>query len=129
MSFRDFIHKPYPEGLGVTFAFIEKNIAGEPKVIAEYDKVMQRGPGNPRIAEQPRNEDGTVGVKDRTLYNIQDTVTAPEAPTASTAAPAQAPQVRTDAAPLAPTGTTIDAGLRRLRKAAEAGRQPGAASP
>lgn len=58
------------------------------------DRELQRGAGNSRIAEQPRNEDGTVGC--RTVYNVHNSASDER-----------------------PSGNTIDAGLRRLRKAAE----------
>lgn len=53
------------------------------------------GAGNPRIEEQPRGADGRVKAKDRIVDNINNSVNE------------------------RPTGTSKDAGMRRLIKAAE----------
>jgi hypothetical protein len=62
------------------------------------DAAMKRGAGNPNISEQPRDENGRVGEKVRIVDNINDT----------------AKEER-------PTGTSVDAGLRKLQKAANEG--------
>lgn len=93
MSFQEFIHAPYPTGLGASYDVIRPLITADKKLLEAWDRETQRAPGNPTGANQhTKTEDGG------SLYNIQDS-----------------------SIPSAPTGTSEQAGIRRLRKAAEAG--------
>jgi hypothetical protein len=65
------------------------------KARAMFDQALRRGPGNPTGANQHTEEQEKVG----TVDNINDSSIAPQRP----------------------TGTAIDAGLRRLTKAADVG--------
>jgi hypothetical protein len=64
-----------------------------------FDRAVQQPAGNPRIAEQPRDEQRRAQARaaDRTFDNVQGS------------------------AEQAPTGTSAQAGLRRLLKEVEAG--------
>ena len=68
-------------------------IEADIKMLALWDAETQRAPGNV-------NRDPETGRLAPSLYNVQD---------------------RDQAPPVAPAGNTEQAGLRRLRKAAEAG--------
>lgn len=121
LKFAQFVCEPYPVGLGTSLPALKKMIAASvehselaanryapeeaarvkqninaavAKVLLLIDGEMERGPGNQRIEEQPRGEDGRVQEKTRTVDNVHDTEERP-------------------------TGNSKEAGLRRLRKAAE----------
>jgi len=100
MELRDFIRKPYPVGLGTTPEIIEKLIAGNERAMLVWDTVTRGehgGAHNPLGLGGPSRKSAPDSVK---LYNIQlDTS-------------------------IAPKGTSAQAGLRRLEKAASAGRSP-----
>lgn len=94
ISFHEFIHAPYPTGLDATYDTIRPLIEAPPhrELLKLWDEATQRSPGNPTGVNQYKKAEAG------TLYNVQDTYE-----------------------PSAPTGNTAQAGIRRLRKAAEAG--------
>ncbi len=122
MPFHEFVKTPSPAGLGSSIATIRALLASaEGKAAAErarnlIDKELARGAGganNVTGVNQHTKPQDVVNVS-----NIHvDLNPAAEAPQVRIAdnAPAEEKQ------PARPVGTTIDAGLRRLRKAAEAG--------
>ncbi len=131
MPFHEFVKTPSPAGLGSSIATIRALLASaEGKAAAErarnlIDKELARGAGG---ANNPNRdaETGRLISNPLNLYSIQGEATEPQS--APPIASGQADQVRTvadaqdrSAEPLAPTGTSMDAGLRRLRKAAKAG--------
>lgn len=100
MSWKEFLATPYPNGLGTTEEVIKKLCRGDPAALGAFDEATTKKPGgnkNPAGTNQhtkPKADE----VK---LYNIQDDLSRAES--------------------AAPTGTTAQAGLRRLRKAAAKG--------
>ena len=70
----------------------------DPAMPVAFDRAIERSAGNPRIEEQIRDEQGRVGAKaaDRSVDNINGSGERP-------------------------TGTSAQPGIRRIRKAAEAG--------
>jgi|WetSurMetagenome_2_1015567.scaffolds.fasta_scaffold00693_26 hypothetical protein len=93
MSLHEFIYKRYPEGLGTNYDTIEKLISGDAEAMDAWQQATKRGAG------APLGNHNAAKVKDETtLDNIQDCLP-----------------------PSAPTGTSAQAGLRRLRKAADEG--------
>lgn len=96
MDFNKFVTEDYPRGLGVDHATIRRLISGEPEVMGLYDAEVQRDAGNPN----PR--DPKTGRLTPIVDNIHNRESDPSAPDR-------------------PTGTSSQAGLRRLRKAADEG--------
>jgi hypothetical protein len=96
ISFHEFVHSPHPVGLGTTFEAIRPFITHDIALLALYDKACQRPDGNPtgrnQYSDSPEVDDGG------TVDNIHSS-----SPTAR------------------PNGTSKQAGLRRLEKAAESG--------
>lgn len=97
ISFHEFIHAPYPTGLGASYGMIRSLIAEDINMLALWDAETQRSSGAPlgnqnalKLDAQPEGE--------TTVDNVHDC-----------------------SPPERPTGNTEQAGLRRLRKTAEAG--------
>jgi hypothetical protein len=98
MELPEFIATPYPSGLGTTVAIVEKLIAGNERVRLAWDRAIRESPGNP-------NRDATTGrMASPSDDNIHNRIERPDRP----------------------TGTSADAGLRRLDKAAQRGDQKAA---
>lgn len=96
----------YPTGLGASFDIVEKLIAGNERAMLAWDKAMRgehggarEGAGRKPAVATPEHDPETGEIK---LDNIQL-----EKPVSD-----------------APTGTSAQAGLRRLEKAASAGDAP-----
>lgn len=98
ISFHEFVHAPYPVGLGATYDTMRGFIAQDVELLAMFDRASQRPEGKPL---------GTTKERD-TVDNIHsispDNCEKPFEP---------APP----AAPPRPTGTSAQAALRRLEKA------------
>ncbi len=97
----DFVKRSYPTGLGASFEVIEKLIAGNERAMLAWDKAVRGEHGgnhNPtgRNQHTPEPESTSDVVK---LNNIQ----------------------LDQGKGVAPTGTSAQAGIRRLEKAASAG--------
>ena len=93
MTLHAFVHEHYPAGLGASYSTVERLISDRPDVLAVWTQVTKRKPGG------SNNPHGRSGKPDEeiTLDNIQgDNQTAP-------------------------TGTSKEAGLRKLQKAAAEG--------
>lgn len=108
MSFRDFVHKRYPEGLGADFATVERLISDEPEIKVLYDREIERGPGAPTgntNAARHELKQWQVKAAERLKTTVDNMHGCFEG----------------DPVCPRPTGTSEAAGLRRLRKAAEAG--------
>jgi len=54
VSFHDFIHKPYPVGLGSSFEVIEKLIAGDAGLVTAWTKATKRPVGRPVVNQERR---------------------------------------------------------------------------
>ncbi len=104
MSLTEFIKRSYPTRLGVSFEIVEKLIAGNERAMLAWDKAVRGEHGgnrNPtgRNQHTPEPESGAVEVKpDNILLDL---------------APASKPS--------SDYGTSAQAGLRRLEKAASSG--------
>ncbi len=104
MPLAEFIKRSYPTGLGVNFEIVEKLIAGNERAMLAWDKAVRGEHGgnrNPtgRNQHTPEPESGAVEVKpDNILLDL---------------APASKPS--------SDYGTSAQAGLRRLEKAASDG--------
>jgi hypothetical protein len=98
-SFLDWVMSPYPYGIEASTDLIRKLIADEPAALVLFDEAVQARPGganNPAGSNQHQRKEAPV--EEVTLYNIQG-----------------------DQPARAPTGTSREASVRRLRKAADAG--------
>lgn len=93
MKLQEFVREKYPCGLGTSFEVVEKLIAGHPKAMLAWDQTTRGTHGR---TNAPRDPD--TGQFKPELDNIQD---------------------RFDGS--APTGTSAQAGIRRLEKAAADG--------
>jgi hypothetical protein len=98
MSLHEFIYKRYPEGLGTNYDTIEKLISGDAEAMDAWQQATKRGAGGANNPHGLGGKSGKTADGIVTLDNIQG-----------------------DKAPSAPTGTSAQAGLRRLRKAADEG--------
>jgi hypothetical protein len=98
VSFHEFVHAGYPTGLDTTYDTIRPLIESDIKLLALWDAQTQRGTGG---ANNP-NRDPETGRLMSSALNVDNIHVE-------------------DKAPPRPTGTAQQAGLRRLRKAAEEG--------
>lgn len=97
ISFHAFIHDSYPMGLGIDDATVKRLISDDIVAKAAYDEIVARESGNP------------TGKNQHTMPLVQ------------TAEVGTVDNIHGSSEPQRPTGTSEQAGLRRLRKAAEAG--------
>ncbi len=100
MPLAEFVKRSYPTGLGVTFEVIEKLIAGNERAMLAWDKAVRGEHGgnrNPTGRNQHTPEPDAVA----DVVNVSN--------------------IHVDHIPERPAGTTAQAGLRRLEKAASAG--------
>lgn len=96
VSFHEYVHAAYPVGLGTDFDTIRRFLGADIELLALYDRACQRPPGgtnNPDGRNQYTEDEEVI------VDNIHGDLTAPPRP----------------------TGTSKQAGLRRLEKASEAG--------
>lgn len=98
ISFHAFIHDSYPMGLGIDDATVKRLISDDIVAKAAYDEIVAREPGG---ANNPLGLGGHTGKTADDVVNVDN--------------------IHIDNIPDRPTGTSEQAGLRRLRKAAEAG--------
>ena len=77
VPFRDFVHNPYPVGLGATFDAIEKLIRGDVKLVALWTDVTKRKPGAPEGNSNAKPSDDT------TVYNIHSCADRPSGTSAA----------------------------------------------
>lgn len=99
MTLHAFVHEHYPAGLGASYGTVERLISDRPDVLAVWTEVTKRSPGG---NNNPTGANQHKRSED-TLYNIQGEQ------------------------PKAPTGTSVEAGLRKLQKAATEGNDEAAA--
>ena len=97
IGFKAFVHDNYPVGLGIDYATLERLIADDIAAKTAYDEIVAKEPGG-----QAGNQNALkINPQSEGETNVDNV------------------HVRFD--PERPTGNTEQAGLRRLRKAAEAG--------
>lgn len=97
ISFHDFVHQAYPVGLGSTYETVRRFLVVDAATLAMWDEACQRGAGN-------ANRDPETGRLAPSVDNVHER-----------------------AAPDRPTGNSAQAGIRRLRKAADEGQERAAA--
>lgn len=98
-SLHDFIHKPYPFGIGANYEIVENLIRGHADVLAQWCEVTRRKAGAPegnKNAARDAEEEAKTN-----LDNVQDCLKAP-------------------------TGNSAAAGMRKLLKAAAEGNEDAA---
>jgi len=108
MPLAEFIKRSYPTGLGASFDVIEKLIAGNERAMLAWDKAVRGEHGGARegagrkpavVAEAPPHDPETGGIKSDNI-RLESTLSGK---------------------PSSDYGTSAQAGLRRLEKAASAG--------
>lgn len=99
MELEDFIKAPYPQGLATSIDVIKKLCHGDPAALKAFDEATTKKPGGNK---NPDGIGGKSGKKPDSIV-IDNNIHNDKEPRES------------------PTGTTAQAGLRRLRKAAATG--------
>jgi hypothetical protein len=108
ISFHEFVHAPYPVGIGASYDTIRGFIAQDVELLAMFDEASQRTVGKPI---------GTTNERD-IVDNIHDISSDDCGITFEPSPPAPPPR---------PTGTSAQAALRRLEKAVREGNERAAA--
>ncbi len=94
ISFHEFVHTPFPQGLGATYETLRGFITADIELLAAFDAASQRNDGG---NNNPSGKNQHTKENEVTVDNIHGEV---------------------ETKPVRPTGTSAQAGLRRLDKAA-----------